>query len=131
MKEQIINFETAKLAKEKGFTGFYDTTEYIQMYDNGYSEDSFTKLVEKQGQDEIDVDYFLLAPTQSLLQKWLRDIHNIYVSVASNSLDIHFPMNQILEDGGSQMAGPKFLKIYKTYEEALEVGLYEALKLIK
>ena len=40
-------------------------------------------------------------------------------------------MNQIADVDGTKMSGPQYLKNYKTYEEAFEVGLFEALKLIK
>lgn len=64
------------------------------------------------------------------IQKWLRDKYHIYCRVASNSLTCHFPMNSILDIDGDKMMGPRYDKNYITYEGALEVGLYEALKLI-
>ena len=72
-----------------------------------------------------------IVPTQSLLQKWLRKKHFIKVRVASNSRTSHFPMTELLELDGTKGCGPSYLKNYKTYEKALEKGLYEALKLIK
>lgn len=65
------------------------------------------------------------APTQSLLQKWLRDVHNIYVRVDSVSINSHYFWIRIFPHYIS------FGKNVKTYEDALEVGLFEALKLIK
>ena len=65
------------------------------------------------------------APTQSLLQKWLRDVHRNYVYVLPDSIedenDIKWRHNTILTSTSS---------LYSTYEEALEAGLYEALTLI-
>ena len=70
--------------------------------------------------------------TQSLLQKWLREEHNIHIGV------------ELIEDGWIvQIFNIEFQKTeadvefdeyysgYKTYEEALEKGLQESLKLIK
>jgi hypothetical protein len=72
------------------------------------------------------------ASTQSLLQKWLREVH-----------DIHFEIKPIFDVTSirpyhitifKNLSGKDF--IYKivgtkeTYEEALEIGLQEGLKLI-
>lgn len=125
MKEQLISFETAKLAKEKGFgVGF--TTQYCYSSDNdGLHIANFDNAV-KTKPDEL-----FLAPTQSLLQKWLREKYHLFVCVAHNSLESHFPMIQLLDIDGSLLKGPPYLKNYKTHEEALEIGLQEALKLKK
>lgn len=70
MKEQLINFETAKLAKEKGLneycSSFYSlnsVTNEFDLYDcnNNWKE-------HKNSNNPISIS----APTQSLLQKWLR-----------------------------------------------------------
>jgi hypothetical protein len=112
MKEQIISFKTALLAKEKGFKAFDADFDYIKMYNN----------ISK-------VDKYL--PTQSLLQKWLRDKFHLDIRIASNSRTCHFPVIQLLEDGGTLGKGQKGqIIMYQTYEKALEKGLQEALKLI-
>ena len=146
MEEQLISFETAKLAKEKGYSNGSGTL-YIQ-YHESYVYDEDPNHPESYKKNEIRMEeYYTInnskpydisneyytqyeAPTQSLLQKWFREIHHINCRVASNSLICHFPMNGILEEDGEQMCGPKLI-ICKTYEEALEMGLQEALKLIK
>lgn len=70
-------------------------------------------------------------PTQSLLQKWLREKHGINVEVF---LSYEFPYNtyfyRVMKIG-------KYFTLSHTdfesniYEEALEAGLQEALKLIE
>ena len=70
------------------------------------------------------------APTQNMLKTWLRRKYHLNVRVASNSINTHFPMIELLEVGGTQLKGPAYNKNYKKYEDALEVGLFEALKLI-
>ena len=104
MEEQLISFQTAKLAKEKG---------YILNTPN--VESSF--------------------PTQSLLQKWLREVHklNVIVNLTHGFKNVHY--YSIIYD--CNIHRPKELNLYdvnnyiKTYEQALEKGLQEALKLIK
>lgn len=99
---QRITVETAKLAAEKGYR------------DNPWEE-----------------DYHKTA-YQAELQDWLRITYNIYVSVDCT----YNGWYSIL-----QTTDGRFIKdcsenrtnkgIWNTYEEAFEVGLQEALKLIK
>jgi hypothetical protein len=72
------------------------------------------------------------VPTQSLLQKWLREVHEISVESTSCWWDDgkkEFEYNVYKKDLGGD--SPCSLSVFKTYEEALEVGLQEALKLIE
>ena len=39
-------------------------------------------------------------------------------------------MIELAEVGGTHLKGPAYIKNYETYEDALEIGLQEALKLI-
>ena len=103
MEESLIKFETAKLAKEKGFDVFR------HMTNNGvYDKKGVVGYVHV-----YDSRYHILAPTQSLLQKWLRERHKIDIFIG------HGYINNMQYDTK-----------YKTYEQALEAGLIEALKLI-
>jgi len=74
MKEPLISFEIAKLAKKKGFVEPC-RTKYIVM-----------KTKTKQQTNRIRVSStvksnWYLAPTQSFLQQWLREKHEIYVNI--------------------------------------------------
>ena len=146
MNEQLIEFETAKLAKEKQFGYDFNKTlpDYVPMF---YCESDLDDVLdmntleetECQGEDIVRGDFYF-RPTQSLLQKWLREIHNIHLEPKKNvdgysclvypnyELDAEFWVNYIME-----MTDPETRKklIHKTYEEALEVGLLEGLKLIE
>lgn len=109
MEDTRITFETAKLAKEKGFE-----FRVVWGYILGFKDDS-------------ERDKYL--PTQSLLSKWLREKHNIDINIITKHKDLGKfyggfidTNNKINKSIGSN---------YKTYEEALEAGLQEALKLIK
>ena len=148
MEDIRITFETAKLAKKKGFDikgqnvfdlknnnkiiNFKDLAiqEFIDDVETaGYLDKAFNYLKEdiNRTDDNSDKDYYLLAPTQSLLQKWLREVHNLHISVnpkilPSNEIKYYLFKGKIKKD---------FKDLFNTYEEALEVGLQEALKLIK
>jgi len=119
MKEQLIEFETAKLAKEKGFDWiisddkFYDYSGQLDFTFQGYSEG-----VTENGRTP--------APSQSLLQKWLRDKHSIMVYLKPYWEEEYcLWRSSILMKNGYQS------DFYSTYEKSLEKGLQEALKLIK
>jgi hypothetical protein len=122
MKEQLVSFYTAKLAKDKGF----DWECSLMYASNGNICDKV-----------YDFDNWCFAPTQSLLQKWLREKHGIIVFVKID-LPKHFyisltdKVNIIYKYNihKNNLLDIKFHE-FKTYEEALEKGLLEALKIIK
>ena len=76
--EEIVTYEVAKLAKEKGFPQHIGDDAYV---------------VENEHDDEYEVGYHypipfipdylptITAPTQSLLQRWLREEKGIIVEV--------------------------------------------------
>jgi len=136
MTEEIVKYETAKLARKKGFKILVDDA-YFMANDNGEIT---------LGLSNYDEPIYgeIKAPTQSLLQKWLREIHNIDVDVvrdsevhyqdetrwivkASNWNDIRvkdFPIAQLKFPNTSNHTD------FKSYEEALEKGLMEGLNFI-
>lgn len=139
MKDTLVKPITAKLAKEKGFDIMCN--DFINTYNEedelmGFVGDNFEEKLESA--KEI-IQYYL--PTQSFLQKWLRETHNIEVLVS------RIPPEAVL---ASKTSGKSILKNYNcyvwnynsnprilnsgtfqdVYEEALEIGLQEALKLI-
>lgn len=113
MKEELISYKTAVLAKEKGLPTFG-----ISVYE--YSTDGF-----------IQSGYVyngISASTQSLLQRWLREKHGIHIIVGTyrnqfEELQYQWVTEEIDPEKGE--VG------FDTYEQALEKGLYQALKLIK
>ena len=117
MKEQLITFDTAKLAKERGFN----------ISNSGYFYD-------KEGYKVLDTPFDKLiwggkfpAPTQSLLQKWIREEHNIHTWAYPHINDDMYYGVRFYKDYSNNGS----IDAFKTYEEAIEKGLYEALKLIK
>lgn len=144
MKENLIAFETAKLAKEKEFGYDFGGTEYVPSF---YCEEDNNETLcesEMQQEDACRCDYYL-RPTQSLLQKWLREKHKIHIWVEpqrgnnpsymlsiynSNNNEEYFMADYGFLEGSEQYEDSADYMWYNSYEEALEIGLQEALKLI-
>lgn len=121
MKDELISYETAVLAKEKGFNEFCEY--YITESSVEYQEGAAFK-------NEYG---YVTAPTQSLLQRWLREVH--YIVVESNYKCVNdrwaFYFNLMIMGYTSWLTFDTDLKGFTTYEEALEEGLKQALNLIK
>lgn len=114
MEDQLIAFETAKLAKEKGFNEFYQSYYYDKDGNEWIGFSSNTR----------DYEDKYTRSSQSLLQKWLRETYKIHIEIYFN-----YKKYCITVLGNSEVKDMGFE--YSTYEEALETGLQEALKLIK
>lgn len=146
MVDQLISFETAKLAKEKGFIS---KSPYYQIDDADEID-----LVDMKGfplhSNDQEGDYYE-APTQSLLQKWLWEKHGIFIEIQfsptskSFRAKVFYPKSllntkAITELPDSIQYDPNFNNseyfwIYckpdhMTPENTIEPGLIEALKLI-
>lgn len=124
MKEQIVEFNTAKLAKEKGFN-LYQPNQYSGTNTVLYN---YIEATVKLYNDII------CAPTQSLLQKWLREVHKIHIQIENVNVPekekwiyeiMRLPVGVIV------LWNEETSLIFDTYEQALEIGLQEGLKLIK
>lgn len=118
MKDELISFGTAKLAKKKKFNEWCDT--YFDV-------DKFSRIGSDYGNSFPDILYY--QPSQSLLQRWLREVHNIHVEVTSNFVTIdafkkHRKWYVYVQD-------EEIEALFDSYEQALETGLFKALKLIK
>ena len=149
MKEPLITLATAKLAKEVGFDGEVKQC-YVEYLKTHKSDNPSFRT--KKGDVEMEHIYFVnndhsdlynenytcyAAPTQSLLQKWLREKHNIFIQITHHYGDTHKG-----EDAGLAFhyeiyklgdSSSEFLDSFYTltYEEAIEDGLQESLKQIK
>ena len=126
MKEELISFETAKLAKEKGFN--------IKIEQRFLGIEGYTRKVYKD-LEVLALEY--CQPTQSTLQKWLRDVHNLYPFAWCNASGWGWELEKtngthisIMDIDGDVEGTEPESGMFKSYEEALEKGLQEALKLI-
>jgi len=106
MKEQLISFETAELAKEKGLD---------------------IKVCKCGGFPECICDN--LNPTQSLLQKWLREVHDVNLLV--DTAGIKGKYVAFINSYGWIYGYINEQKIFDSYEDALEAALVVGLNLIK
>jgi len=131
MKEELISFETAKLAKEVGFDGL----SYFYYMDNNPNklEEAFNKR--NPWDFNIKNEYrvpskSITAPAQSLLQRWLREKHKLWVLIYfdENTMNTYCYFMIYNTDGYIK---EESMNTFNTYEEALEAGLLQALKLIK
>lgn len=118
MTDQLISLETAKLAKEKGFN--WNTFYYYISHDTSYAraESFFDWNTMYKNSNRTS------APTQSLLQKWLRDKYNIHITMIYNNFNYY---TEIVDENLGQ--------IYRnvstdTFENSLEKTLTAALILI-
>ena len=149
MKDEIVSFEVAKLAKEKGYSVGSDSN--YTLYKKKYVYDGDPNHPESYKKGEVryhDRWYFqngetpfdkpsasyevFEAPTQSLLQRWLRETHKIYAMVyimedSEGIVYYEFGLKQIINWLSDK--GCKPMK-FKSYEDALEQCLFEGLKLI-
>ena len=134
-----MNFVPAKLAKEKGFDlnshAFYgcDNPEFSEP--NQLTIRDWVKWTDFGKQDSPQKGTKIYsAPTQSLLRKWLREEKERFIQVFiggkfNYGYYIHnLNSKDIFEDAKNRI----FHRAnFDTYEEALEAGLIEALKLLK
>ena len=122
MEDELIKFETAKLAKEKGFDIPCKESYWVnpdgEFWLRPYSYD----------RDRYLGRPWKLAPTQSLLQKWLREEHKIEIKTVEEGRGYKSWYKK--KDGKRWVHALGGYTHKPTYEEALEKGLQEALKLI-
>lgn len=137
MKEQIITFETSKLLRDKGCDIKQNIFNNVQYYNylgelNGDQTDYLRARIRKEDTDPFNI---YVAPSQSLVQKWLREAHNIGVFCLPKTL---YPDNAIYLNGEyhifiieNNREHCEYDGVYLGYENALEVAIQEGLKLIK
>lgn len=150
--EQFIELSTAKLAKQAGF-------DWESRFDNQQQRDEWQQvaLVEVSNPDYNDAmsdpysdefipfmspTMFVMLPhiTQSVLQRWLREVKNIWVSVTCDCAgDLRNAMYRAQlydEKTGYYYTSywdddekEEYAENYPTYEAALEAGLRAAVLL--
>ena len=132
MKDELVTFKTAKLAKEKDFNELcFDAYNRLgNKYSDGWCEyiDDNAIIIRNS---ELKISSYT-APTQSLLQKWLREIHNIILWVQPvtgvsgyEQYEFMYYIEQVDSNDGESGASKGM-----NWEETFEYGLQEALRLI-
>ena len=121
IEESYVSFDTAKMLKEAGFdevcrSAYYATRNSAVMYERNSMLSSG----------------YISRPTQALAARWLREKHKIHVGadMAYSKLVAGKWIYQIRFT--DSIGNPyKCVGWFNNYEEALEAGLQEAIKLIK
>ena len=129
IEEDYVSFETAKLLKEKGFDEPTTKSYYTTGFENPmiFSHDLLPC---------IRLDEFL-CPTHQMVMKWLREEHNLFVSIYTfdyqfDSYGWMFLIKPLRYTEGigwcwdtDHVQEKKWSndKVYKTYEEACETAI--------
>ena len=80
--EEICTYEVCKLAKEKGFPQDPDKNDHCLMYCwDGLRNIHPLAMWIVWEMEEYDHDNLYAAPTQSLLQRWLREEKALYIQI--------------------------------------------------
>lgn len=148
--DEKITIETARLAKEKNFNVMVrdSFTEYLitridPEYPKGGGSFVYTKgeieissafyfRNNDESCDTSNKNYIMYArPAQSILQRWLREIHKVDIDVHrlattdKTTIGYHASIWNNINSVGDDSCDTKI-----TYEEALEIGLQHALIII-
>lgn len=107
IEEAFVSFENAKLLKEKGFhnptRNFYSDGEIVACDEIDWNNSSFGHIS---------------APTQQMVMRWLREVHNLHVDV-DPSEGVWDPTVLELESWSSVADIP----IQESYEESCEAAI--------
>ena len=138
MREPVVSYKVAKLAKEKGFD-----EKCINWFDNNGNNQNLYAWTWNTNNGNRS-DFACVRPTQSLLQKWIRERYSIHIEIKPIPLgengfkwiyelglmEISSLDNVSRRNTYSILTGKEGV-YFDDYEEALDDGLFEALKLIK
>ena len=123
MTEELVTLETAKMLRKKGFNEYCKNVIDI----NNIPRETLYRI-----NDDLPKQCFS-QPTQSIVQKWLREVKNLHIEIYRNACGYGYIIVKAnngtwMEDDDAK--GPNDGGNWDTYEEALEAGIFEALKLI-
>lgn len=123
--EDYVSFETAKLLKDKGFD-----ENCAALYDLRTGE------ISQQGVGYVfnnsQWENFITAPTLQMAMKWLREVHNIAISVYVFNRYLPIEANDIIYtcDIATTSMAPNdgFLRLAGPYEEVCESAIKHCLE---
>ena len=127
IEEAYITFETAKML------------DGIEFHCVGcYTENGSTDALDVMNAINNKEKLYPRLP-QSLLARWLREKHGLFIEVMTDFMILsieneptrYYPLFSHKIVNLKDSSSTKVSKNYSSYEEALEAGLKEALKLIK
>jgi hypothetical protein len=126
IEEKRISFQTSVLAKLKGFKEKCDAWFWFDTENRNPEKNGQLFIQTHRNRDNTPIG--VSAPNQSLLQKFLREVHGIHINV-----DFGLQWGyQLIHIGSNLKFNENFVdgKNWLTYEDALEEGLYQALLLL-
>ena len=133
MNEELIKFDTALLAKEKGIVDIGAASNcWVKTLDGDIIHNSERRNCIEHDRCEL----YIMQPSQSLLQRYLREKHNIHIEILSyHCLKEEKPYGIAIEYKSSITNNWGYAEFdgesdFETYENALEKALIEGLKLI-
>ena len=139
--EEICTYEVAKLAKEKGFNckvnNYYQATKHycetlrgIELHSECWkleTDDCYSRY--NKGSEDI-----VSAPTQSLLQRWLREEKNVHIEIVATACGYMWIADKTngtaISDSDILDRGTNDGGCFDTYELALEDALKYALEIL-
>lgn len=132
--EEICTYEVAKSAKEKGFPQDPDKNDHCLMYCwDGLRNIHPLAMWIVWEMEEYDHDNLYAAPTQSLLQRWLREEKGVVIEVmclptTRTSSKYEYKRHLYWGSDGHYMESEYGDEIFDTFELALEDALKYALE---
>ena len=121
IKEVYVSFEVAKLLKEKGFNTHCDTGWCEELFNVEYPR-NFSYGIDKK-------ETWISRPTHQLAMAWLREEHNIHISVTigcdvdNSNYIFYWAGIAKFTESSMDYIDPFGDAEFKTYEEAVEVAL--------
>lgn len=133
--EERCTYEVAKLAKEKGFPQWFNYTRFKYKWDyynhKGELRGDVGDILKLRLKHEPIPEEMkpIAAPTQSLMQRWLREDKGIHIAVFPNVVN-SFKFDHVVYIKGDKFWNPIYtaLSDFDTYELALEDALKYALE---
>ena len=130
--DEICTYEVCKLAKEKGFPQDTDKNDHCLMYCwDGLRNIHPLAMWIVWEMEEYDHDNLYAAPTQSLLQRWLREEKGIHISVEYEwveGIDDWTFYAWIKKVNNAKVVDDAIKSGFNTYELALDDALKYALE---
>lgn len=113
--EDYVNFEVAKLLKEKGF----DECTLLSYDKNGDNKDALRPFLESEGD--------VRRPTLQMAMKWLREKHNLFVfpfpQMNTNKFWVEIYQLSNSQEWENLYCESIDLQDYPLYEQACEAGI--------
>ena len=121
IEEDYVSFETAKLLKEKGFD---ESISMVYMSYGNLCKCNRYDSIRNSNYNGITKNYFeCTAPTLQMAMKWLREAHNIFISIVFCFYPTEKRVTWTPEISTFDSVFPESAIEYNSYEEATEASI--------